>query len=216
MSNPAVGDTNKFWSALIEINKQADALIRKSQIAVEPTLPISREIPAVVSIEARFNNLPNTLGGIAALNTGSDATAGNNIKKPVFQNGSSRIYVRELGFQSWIVMPASADVLYAAANSYDARIPNGRAPFPFNWRWNFRTSITQRWYHNERRCLAASGGRAVVGTHLAFREPLVIEPMEQVEFECELLGGFWMQTTALNPATSAVVSLILSGYREGV
>ena len=213
MSNPAVGDTNKFWSALIEINKQADALIRKSQRAVEPTQPISREIPAVVSIEARFNNLPNAFGGIAALNTGSDAVAGNNIKKPVFQNGSSRIYVRELGFQSWIILPASTETY---TPSYDARLPNGRSLFPFNWRWNFRTSITQRWYHNDRRCLAAAGGRAVVGTHLAFREPLVIEPMEQVEFECELLGGFWMQATALNPATSAVVSLILSGYREGV
>ncbi len=208
MSNPAI--SGQFWSELVGLNKHADSLVERVRRAVEPSQPISREIPAIVSIETRFNSLPTSYGSTVA--TGSDALAGNNVKRGFFQNGGSRIYIRELAFQSWFVLPVNPTGI---APSYDARMPNERTIFPFNWRWNFQTSITQRWYA-DRRLLAQSGGRAQAGNHLSFRKPLVIEPMETFTFECELLGGFGMAASAQSESSSAVISMLLSGYREGV
>ncbi len=213
-----------LWSELIEMNRRVDALIERVQKSIEPSAPISREIPFFSSIEAKFDDLPNTFTD--TIPAGSDAIAGNNIKRPIFQNGSSRVYVRELSFQSALLVPV--DVNRTEGHSgfqgapYSARVPNDRTTFPFYWRWNFMTSMTNRWYA-DKRVSANSAGRALAGNHLAFRQPLIIEPMETFTFECELLGGFWMNNAGGDTpsfqsieSTSAVVSMILSGYREGI
>lgn len=211
MSSPNVTRGKAFWDDLIELNKRADALVARVLRAKEPTEPISREVPAFVSIEARFDGLFTTYANAGTPN--SDALDGNNVRRPIFQNNGSRLYIRELGFQSSYVVPTNPA---GVAPSYDARIPNEITNFPFNWRWNFMTSITQRWYNPDRRCLANAGGRSVCGTHLSFREPLIIEPMEVFTFECEMLGGFGMDKDAVNTGTSAIVAMLLHGYREGV
>jgi hypothetical protein len=194
-----------LWSGLIELNRQADALVERCVRAVEPSLPIGREIPFFASIEARFENLPVSLSAAPATN--SDILAGNNVKQAVYQNGGSRVYVRELSFQPYL----SRSVTPTQSPAYNARQLSQFGSFPFNWRWNFQTSITQRWYSQDRRVMANAGGRATAGNHLAFREPLIIEPREAFIFECELLS--------YNPEgndPTAVVAMILSGYREGV
>lgn len=207
MSGPDAG----FWSDLVNLNNRTDSLVERCRRAVEPTIPISREIPFLGSIEVLFENLPATYAATPAVN--SDALAGNNIKQSVFTNKGSRVYVRELSFQAYCVQTVALSGIPA---SYEARVPNDVTNFPFNWRWNFQTSITQRWY-SERRVLANAGGRARAGNHLAFREPLIIEPMETFIFECELLGGFGMNPTAVEEqGTDAVVAMTISGYREGV
>jgi hypothetical protein len=213
MSNPSISDTAQFWSQLIELNKQADALIERVQRAVEPTQPISREIPFYASIEARFENLPASFSDTPANN--SDALFGNNIKRPIWTNHSSRVYIRELSFQAYYVAPADA-AAGPQPRVYEARFENNGL-FPFNWRWNFQTSITQQWYSQKRGVLAAAGGRSLAGNHLSFREPRVVEPMETFTYECELLS-FDSNAASVpldEPPTAAVISMILSGYREG-
>ncbi len=201
-------NTSEFWSALIGLNRQADALVERCMRAIEPTRPTGREIPFYGSIEARFSNLPITYGTVAVAN--SDALSSNSVKRNIFTNGGSRVYVRELSFQSYFVK--SVDPV---APLYDARVPNAVTPFPFSWRWNYQTSITQRWYA-EQRVLAQAAGRAVVGNHLSFREPQIIEPQETFVFECELMGGFGMSRASQSLGSDAVISMILSGYREGI
>lgn len=193
-----------FWNDLIDTNRRVDSLIERVRKAIQPTLPIGREIPFYGSIEARFENLPTTFAATPATN--SDLLLGNNLERPTFTNGGSRVYVREIGFQA-----------YTVSSTTNGRLVNSNELFPFNFRWNFQTSITQRWYSPDRRCLAQSAGRAVAGTHLSFREPLIIEPQETLVFECELLS-FGMIATATNPSNHdvAVVAMTLSGYREGV
>lgn len=200
----------QFWDALIGLNAKADELIEKALKASEPSPPIGREIPVFTSIEARFNNLPPLLS--STIPAASDARAGNNVKREFFTNKGSRIYIRELSFKTEIIVPTNPA---GSPPEYDARIPNVQSLFPFNFRWNFQTSITGRWY-SDRRCLAKSAGRFVVGNKLSFKEPLVIEPMETFTFECELLGGFNMQTAATWSTTAAIVAMHLSGYREGM
>lgn len=210
MSNPGT----ELWNALIALNNQADSLIERVRRAVEPTMPIGREIPATISIETLFQNLPKTYA--QSVPVGSDLIAGNNVKRVSFQNGGSRLYIREIGFDSYFIR--SIDPTAVGAPDYQARIANQITRFPFNFRWNFQTSITQRWYA-DKRCLGRTGARVASGTHLAFREPLIVEPMENVVLEVELLGGFQMtasQITLLGSSSSAVVSMTMSGYREGV
>lgn len=194
-----------FWSSLIEVNRVVDDLFAKCLRAVEPSQPIGREIPFWTSIEARFDNLPTTFATVAAPN--SDILAGNNVKRPVFTNGGSRVYVREISFGTF-----TARMTTGSTNDSLTRNTNlGR--FPVNFRWNFETSITNRKYC-DRRVLANAGGRQLAGNHLAFREPLVIEPRETLVFDCELLS-FGM-TQVANSFNSAVVAMYLAGYREGV
>ncbi len=202
--------TSEFWSALIGLNKQADALVERCLRAIEPTRPTGREIPFYASIETRYSNLPITYGTVAVPN--SDALAANSVKRNVFTNGGSRVYVRELSFQSYFLKSSDPAGL---APAYDARIPNSATLFPFTWRWNYQTSITQRWYA-EQRVLAQAAGRAIAGNHLAFREPQIIEPQETFVFECELMGGFGMAQATQAVGSECVISMILSGYREGI
>jgi hypothetical protein len=198
-----------FWSKLIDLDKSVDGLIERVQRAIEPSQPTSREIPFHATIETLFQNLFGTYGGTASIN--SDALSGNNVKQNVFTNFGSRVYVRELSFQGYNV---------GVHGNSNVRSSSDITPFPFNFRWNFKTSIVDRWYATaaygaNRRCLAASGGRSRAGTHLAFREPLIIEPMETLTFECELLGGFGQNEVATTfQGTQAIVAMILSGYRD--
>ena len=85
---------------------------------------------------------------------------------------------------------------------------------PPYYRWNFLTSITQKQYADKRVSMFAAGRREA-GNHLAFRDPLVIEPMETLTFEVELLG-FGGSAGADVRFNSFVVALYLSGYREGM
>jgi len=192
------------------MNKHADALIERVQHAIEPSKPLTREIPFYTAIEAKFDNLPLTFAATPSVS--SDILHGNNVKMPIFTNGSSRVYVREIGFQAYF----AKTVPLGNISSYIGRIANGAvfgaSVFPFNWRWNFHTSITQRHYSYSGRCLASAAGRALAGNHLSSREPLIIEPMETFTFECELIS-FGMPST--QNCGSAIVSMILSGYREG-
>ncbi len=192
MSSPTMANVTKFWSALLDLNNQTDALMNRC-LAVQPSAPISREIPIVASIEAKFENL-----GLTTASPNSDAIAGRNIKRPVYTNGGSRVYIREIGFQTSLLNITTL-----------SRIPNDVAVVPANFRWNFQTSIDQRWYATKS-CLANAGGRFTAGNHLAFREPLIIEPMETLIFECELLSS-WSNGSG----NSTIISMLLSGYREG-
>lgn len=210
-----------FWSELVEMNRRVDAVIGRVMQSVQPSKPVGREIPFFASIETRFENLPWDFN--AALPTTSDLRIGNNVKRGIFTNGSSRVYVRELGFQSSYVVPTTA-ALGGVSQTYDARAPVpaggfGTLPpnadvFNVNWRWNFQTSVQQRWYA-DKRVLANAGGRSRAGNHLAFREPLIIEPMETFTFECELLS-FGMSGASGAPNAHLAVSMLLSGYREGI
>jgi len=212
VSNPSIG--SGLWSELVDLNKHADALISRVVRAIEPSQPIQREIPFFASIEARFDQLPSTFA--AATPASSDALAGNNVKQSIFTNHSSRVYVREIAFQPYLIRPTTPIV--AGSATYDARLAAAATAgvFPFNWRWNFQTSIQQRWYSQKGRCFARAGGRTQVGNHLSFRNPQIIEPMETFTFECELLGaGMRVFDTGFGPHPSAVVAMLISGYREG-
>lgn len=206
----------EFWNGLIELNRKTDGLIERVRRAVEPSQPISREVPFFASLETRFDNLPLTYG--ATVNPGSDALEGANLKRASFTNGGSRVYVREMTFT-----PFRMGTVTSGAFSYAARQRGDRrAVFPFNWRWNFLTSITQRQYSVGRggagvRVSGLSAGRYRAGNHIAFREPLVLEPMETLTLEVELLS-FGMKTAenaSLTAYTIAVVAMSMSGYREG-
>ena len=209
MNQPSAG----FWSELVEMNRRVDSLVERVMRAVQPPKPIGREVPFFASIETRFENLPEKFSSVCSPN--SDVVAGNNVKHGVFTNGGSRVYVRELGFQ-----PFFGRTPTLTTSDYEARLVGGGGALGFtnirmfNWRWNFQTSIQQRWYADSR-VLARAGGRFQAGNHLAFREPLVIEPMETLTFECELLS-FGMNTGLGTGPTTAGVSMIMSGYREGV
>jgi len=198
------------------MNRRVDDLIGRVARAVQPSKPIGREIPFFASIETRFENLPQTFDSTCG--THSDILTGNNVKRGIFTNGGSRVYVREIGFRPVYVIPTT--VTGTPVLQYDARLSSGGllppnvTVFGINWRWNFMSSITQRWY-SDRRVLAQAGGRPKAGNHLAFREPLIIEPMETFTFECELLSfGMLLDVAASDGIT--VVSMLLSGYREGI
>lgn len=187
--------TQKFWSQLIELNKRADALIDTVFKATETSEPISRETPFLASIEVLYENV----GTVTSVN--NDAREGINIKRQSFVNGGSRVYVREISFES-----------AASANTTFRRTPNNIQPITPNFRWNFYTSILQRRYSPERGCLFSAAGRSKAGSHISFREPLIVEPRESLVFECELLSS----QSVFTQNSNTVISMIVSGYREGV
>lgn len=200
---------SSLWSTLIDLNKAADALIDRARKRIEPSPPVSRELLTNASIEVRFDNLPSTYniegeaGQIPPVN--SDALWGNNVKRGIWTNGASRLYLRELAFDRYFVNTSSN------ARFYDPRGAVNTLP-PY-FRWNFLTSITQKQYADKRVSMFA-GGRREAGNHLAFRDPLVIEPMETLTFEVELLAfGSDLKAQEYN---AYVVALYLSGYREGM
>ncbi len=196
-----------LWSDLINMDRHVDSLIERVRRAVEPTQPISREIPFFGSIENRFIDLPPLYASVVP--PGSDVIAGSNIKTADYTNHGSRVYVRELSLHAW----QGKATTQAGGQTYDDRLEVILGRFPINYHWNFRTSITDKWYAAYGRMLAAAGGRSVAGTHLAFREPLIIEPMETFQFECELLS-FGQATGGTN--NIATVQMTISGYREGM
>ena len=51
-----------LWADLIDVNKTVDSLIDRVRRAIEPTKPISREVPFWASVEVKFENLPPTYG----------------------------------------------------------------------------------------------------------------------------------------------------------
>lgn len=194
-----------FWSSLVDLNKAADALIARAKARIEPSSPVSREITTHASIEVRFDNLPGVYSTeLLPTPPNSDALWGNNVKRGIWTNGASRLYLRELAFERYFV------------NSQNARVVAPRTEaniLPPYFRWNFQTSITQKQYADKRVSMFA-GGRPEAGNHLSFRDPLVIEPMETFTFEVELLS-YGASTGILSPP-SFVVALYLAGYREGM
>lgn len=199
MSNPAA--SSNFWSDIASLNAKVDQLIDRVFKASEPSMPIGREIPFFVSIENRFNNLPPTW--VSPVSAVSDVVAGNNVKSATFTNGSGRVCIREIGLQA----------LYVFENDSKSRAFTGMIQeYGVNFRWNFKTSITNRQYA-DRRVLAKAAGRWQAGNRMAFKQPLIIEPMESLVFECELLSA-GMTEAALPP--TVVVSMLMSGYREAV
>jgi hypothetical protein len=129
------------------------------------------------------------------------------VKRGIWTNGASRLYLRELAFERYYV--ASATNQRQTCGSHNNPIDI----VPPYYRWNFLTSITQKQYADKRVSMFA-GGRSEAGNHLLFRDPLVIEPMETFTFEVELLS--YGPDFEYEASTSFVVALYLSGYREGM
>lgn len=202
----------QFWDNLIGLNKRVDNLIGRVQAAIEPTKPITREIPFYGEVEILFENIPTSFGATVA--TSSNALAGLNVKQGQFTNKGSRVYVREMTMTAFLCNTVSTGAL--VLNPRNQRNPSDLGQqFPINWRWNYMTSIQQRWYSNDRRALARSGGRQQSGNHIAFVEPQIIEPMETLTFEAELLAA-GMSNAAITVGTNAVIALQMFGYREAM
>jgi len=206
-----------FWSSLVDLNKAADALIARAKARIEPSQPVSREITTHASIEVRFDNLPVTYTvappGVAPT-PNSDALWGNNVKRGIWTNGASRLYLRELAFERYFV--DSDNKRLVAPGSGIIGVGSALNTLPPYYRWNFQTSITQKQYADKRVSMFA-GGRPEAGNHLAFRDPLVIEPMETFTFEVELLSyGAEGSPLFIGQLPSYVVALHLAGYREGM
>jgi hypothetical protein len=192
----------KLWSDLISLNRQVDALVEVVDKVVLKSAPISREIPVFASAELLFSSLPPRYSSTVL--PASELSQGQNQKLAVFQNGGSRIYIRELSF-----------ALSLVNGTTDARrtyFSFGR--FPPNFRWNFYTSITNRRYA-DKPVMARSAGRNAAGVHIAFRDPLVLEPREALNLEVELLS-FGMSATQLVTQTGLCIEPSLSGYREAI
>lgn len=196
---------NALWSELVDLNRKVDGLVDRVLKKVRPTPAISREIVALCTIEVQWLNMPGSYTS-GPLSTGSDAQTGNNVKRGIFTNKGSRLYIRELGCELFGINAANQRTLLTAEQSM---------PVPY-FKWNVFTSITQRQYA-DKRVSAKSLGNPGTGSHLVFREPFVIEPMETVVFECELLsyGNFAVQE---GPAAfpSFCISGNFFGYREGM
>lgn len=202
---------NQLWAQLIDFSKRVDGLFDRVVKKTQQTPPISREIVSVASVEVIWQNLPTNYS--AAMSPNSDAQWGNNIKRGIFTNKGSRLYIREVGYE-----------LYGLGGVIESDAPNARlyparssGPFgvtmPY-FKWNMMTSITQRQYADKRVSMR-SLGRPENGSHLVFREPFILEPMETLTVECELLqyGSVLGGAEAL-PAL--VVSMDFFGYREGM
>jgi hypothetical protein len=202
-----VNADSALWSTLIDLNRAADSLIDLAKKRIEPSKPVSRELLTNASIEVRFDNLPTSYADDAVVPVNSAALSGNNVKRGVWTNGASRLYLRELAFDQYFVD--------SATNTRKSQVfPLEQLP-PY-YRWNFLTSITQKQYADKRVSMFA-GGRKQAGNHLAFRDPLVIEPMETLTFEVELLSFGSTADAGVAPNVDAyVVALYLSGYREGM
>jgi hypothetical protein len=200
-----------LWDELTKLDQIANSFIEKARRFVEPTEPISREIPFFASIEVRFDSLPALLTAAPVL--ASNALSGANKKRGVYSNNGSRVYVNSLAFSQYFVTPNSnLSLTDNRSGNYDnggvGGLGAGIGGIPPNWRWNFETSITQRRY-SDRSVGRGAGGRVQAGNHLNFKDPLVLEPRETFAFDCELLN--YMVGTA-----SFVVAMYLSGYREGM
>ena len=191
-----------LWSTLIDLNRAADSLIDLAKKRIEPSKPVSRELLTNASVEVRFDNLPPSYASNTPVN--SDVLSGNNVKRSVWTNGASRLYLRELAFDQYFVRAVDNARVYT---NFSADI------IPPYYRWNFLTSITQKQYADKRVSMFA-GGRKQAGNHLAFRDPLVIEPMETLTFEVELLS--FVPVGLATDLDAYVVALYLSGYREGM
>lgn len=197
---------SSVWSTLIDLNKAADALIDRARKRIEPSPPVSRELLTVASVEVRFDNLTSYSTSVRPPN--SDALAGNNVKRGIWTNGGSRLYLREIAFQEYL--SGFTSIFNNNSNSRGTISPG------FYYRWNFLTSITQKQYA-DKRVSKFAGGRKEAGNHLSFRDPLVIEPMETFTLEVELLSSGYPASFLANSAPfSYVISLLLSGYREGM
>lgn len=197
---------SSVWSTLVDLNKTADSLIDRARKRIEPSPPVSRELLTNASVEVRFDNLTSYSTSVRPPN--SDALAGNNVKRGIWTNGGSRLYLREIAFQEGLTnidFPFVEDT-----NSRFVLTPG------LYFRWNFQTSITQKQY-GYRRVSKFAGGRKEAGNHLSFRDPLVIEPMETFTLEVELLSsGTPGGAVGPQPPFSYVLSFLLSGYREGM
>lgn len=201
---------SSIWSTLVDLNKTADSLIERARKRIEPSPPVSRELLTNASIEVRFNNLEVDYDYPTPVN--SDALWGNNVKRNSWTNGASRLYLRELAFQTYYVNDEVVDPDNRNTRRCRPRVFQLNVLPPY-YRWNFQTSITQKQYADKRVSMLA-GGRQEAGNHLAFRDPLVLEPMETFTFEVELLayGG----SSGYFGTNAFVVALYLSGYREGM
>lgn len=200
---------SSVWSTLVDLNKTADSLIERARKRIEPSPPVSRELLTNASVEVRFDNLTSYSPSVFPPN--SDALAGNNVKRGIWTNGGSRLYLREIAFQEYVT---GLGFLFELQQNN-----NDRFVYPpgLYFCWNFQTSITQKQY-GYRRMSKFSAGRKEAGNHLSFRDPLVIEPMETFTLEVELLssgtpGG---SVLPLSAPFSYVLSFLLSGYREGM
>jgi hypothetical protein len=200
---------NQLWSDLIDLHRKADALIERVRRKVAPTPAISREVMTVASLEVRWENLPTSYN--ATMGTGSDAQNGNNVKRGVFTNKGSRIYIREMGAELYGISTDNTRLVLSAGGN-----DGGTFLLPY-YKWNFLTSITQRQYANTRVSSRALG-RPESGSHLVFREPFILEPMETLIFEAELLAYGSYQ--ALGPPgpmpPTFVINANFFGYREGM
>lgn len=197
---------SSLWSTLVDLNKGADALIERARKRIEPSPPVSRELLTNATVEARFENLPSTYNNeVDPVPVNSDALAGNNVKRGIWMNGASRLYLRELAL----------DYYFVDENNARRYQPRGKIlETPPYFRWNFLTSITQKQYADKRVSMFAAGRRQA-GNHLAFHDPLVIEPMETLTFDVELMG-YGAGTGLFAGLGTFVVALYLAGYREGM
>lgn len=200
---------SSIWSTLVDLNKVADSLIARARKRIEPSPPVSRELLTNASIEVRFNNLPQSFDPEIVTPANSDVLWGNNVKRGFWTNGGSRLYLRELYLYDYQVLQESV------TSQKNGRNADQAVTFPPYYRWNLQTSITQKQYA-DKRVSRQAGGRKEAGNHLSFRDPLVIEPMETVTFEVELLCYGELFSDPEFPVNDLIVSLYLSGYREGM
>jgi hypothetical protein len=132
---------------------------------------------------------------------------GNNVKRGIYTNHGSRIYIREIGH----------DIFGVSANNARRSLTSSiSAPVPY-FKWNFSTSITQRQYA-DKRVSSRALGRPETGSHLVFREPFILEPMETLIVDAELLsyGNFRLDAEPVVMPPTLVVNFDFFGYREGM
>jgi hypothetical protein len=198
---------NRFWDQLVELNKKTDALISRVRKFIEPDPGISREIMQVASVEVRWENLPTSYTATPSPN--SDVLWGNNVKRGIFTNHGSRLLLRSIGFDAYTsgFEGSSADVRQSVYGT-------PTLPVPPYWRWNFKTSITQRQYADKPVSMR-SLGRPESGSQLVFREPFILEPMETLTVECELLQ-YGLPVAGVAPGNVFTVNMNFFGYREGM
>lgn len=197
---------NQLWAELVNIDRKVEGLIDRVMRKVQPTPAITREIVSLCTVEVQWNNMPSSYN--ATMGTGSDAQLGNNVKRGIFTNKGARMYIRELGHDLFGVNTSNQRTMLAAQQTL---------PIPY-FKWNVLTSITQRQYA-DKRVSSKSLGPPGTGSHLVFREPFVLEPMETLIFECELLSYGNFRAGGV-PPVGAPKSLCISGnffgYREGM
>jgi hypothetical protein len=192
----------ELWEELGKLNKKTEALIERVFKKKKQTEPVSRELYTSMTVEVLWENLPQSYNKTTLPN--SDSLWGSNIKRGIFTNGGSRLYIREVSQTSFYLQ-----------NDNTREVFRSNAPRPY-FLWNFQTSITQRQYADKAVSMR-SLGRLENGSHLVFREPFILEPMETLVVQCELLqyGPAFLTEFSTFP-TSFVVNMNFSGYREGM